>query len=201
MLTRHGPIAAQNGDGAHCTGFCGAREKQHATMLFYSLSQEVMVKRMTMTVEEERARQELLERYIQQEKCASLRRAELEKQLTFLRTEREKASSRSSEMIVKLKADLQDVLDFTEQRLAQLYDQYGKREAEHTQNFEMRATELRSRISQQRKHNSAIFASGKEETDNLKSRKKIAEKDVERVIKAYDREMFEKEASTSAYVA
>ncbi|PFH35689.1 hypothetical protein BESB_053400 [Besnoitia besnoiti] len=164
------------------------------TYLSVATRQEVMVKRMKMTVEEERARQELLDRYVLQEKAASSRRAELEKQLTLLRTERGKASSRSSEMVVKLKADLQDVRDFTEQRLTQLHESYGKRAAEHAHSFEVRASDLSARISQQQKHNSLVFYRDKEEADTLKSKKKIAEKDLERIIKTYDREMFEKDA-------
>ncbi|KEP66781.1 UNVERIFIED_CONTAM: hypothetical protein HHA_270273 [Hammondia hammondi] len=163
------------------------------TYLSVATRQDVMVKRMKMTVEEERARKELLERYIQQEKAASSRRTELEKQLTLLRTEREKASNRSCETVVKLKADLQDVHDFTEQRLAQLHEQYRKREAEHTRNFDVRASELAARMNQQQKHNSMVFSRGKEATDTLKSKKKIAEKDLERIIETYDREMMEKD--------
>ncbi|EPR64745.1 putative coiled-coil protein [Toxoplasma gondii RUB] len=164
------------------------------TYLSVVTRQDVMVKRMKMTVEEERARKELLERYIQQEKAASSRRTELEKQLTLLRTEREKASNRSCETVVKLKADLQDVHDFTEQRLAQLHEQYRKREAEHTRNFDVRASELVARMNQQQKHNSMVFSRGKQETDTLKSKTKIAEKDLERIIETYDREMMEKNA-------
>ncbi|KFH05961.1 putative coiled-coil protein [Toxoplasma gondii VAND] len=164
------------------------------TYLSVATRQDVMVKRMKMTVEEERARKELLERYIQQEKAASSRRTELEKQLTLLRTEREKASNRSCETVVKLKADLQDVHDFTEQRLAQLHEQYRKREAEHTRNFDVRASELVARMNQQQKHNSMVFSRGKQETDTLKSKTKIAEKDLERIIETYDREMMEKNA-------
>lgn len=151
------------------------------------------MKRMKTTVEEERAREELLEKYVQQENAASSRRAELETQLTLLRTEREKASNRSSEIIMKLKADLQDVVDFTDQRLTQLHEQYSKREADMVRNFEFRITELRALMTQQQKHNMTFLTRGEEESDFLKSKKKIAVKDLEKVIENFDREMFDKE--------
>eukprot|EP00070_Physeter_catodon_P015637 XP_023973758.1 trichohyalin-like [Physeter catodon] len=156
--------------------------------------QDVLVKRMKTTVEEERAREELLEKYIQQERAASARRAELETQLTVLRTEREKASNRSSETIMKLKADLQDVGDFTDQRLTQLHEQYNKREAEIMRSFEFRIAELRALVTQQQKHNMTFFTRGEEESEGLKTTKKIAVKDLEKVIENYDREMLDREA-------
>merc|ERR1719456_1548663 len=71
--------------------------------------QEVTLKRLTTTVEEEKSRQELLEHYIKREEQASKVRAQLEKDLASIRREREKAQSSRTEVLTKLKADLLDV--------------------------------------------------------------------------------------------
>merc|ERR1719329_1158326 len=71
--------------------------------------QELTLKRLTTTVEEERSRQELLEHYVGREEAASKRRQLLEKDLAHIRREREKAGSSRTEVLTKLKADLLDV--------------------------------------------------------------------------------------------
>merc|ERR1719235_611699 len=52
---------------------------------------------------------ELLQHYVERETQASAKRQLLEKDLSHIRREREKASSQRTEVITKLKADLHDV--------------------------------------------------------------------------------------------
>merc|ERR1719265_2486937 len=93
--------------------------------------QDVTLKRLTTTVEEERSRSELLEHYVQREAHASQKRNQLEKDLTFIRREREKASSQRTEVITKLKADLHDVEENTEAKQNTLLRQHEKCMKEH----------------------------------------------------------------------
>merc|ERR1711904_676246 len=97
--------------------------------------QELTLKRLTTTVEEERSRQELLEHYVGREEAASKRRQQLEKDLAHIRREREKAQSSRTEVLTKLKADLLDVKDSTELRMRQLREKYEGRIMEHFERF------------------------------------------------------------------
>ncbi|KAF4672442.1 hypothetical protein FOL46_008984 [Perkinsus olseni] len=82
--------------------------------------QDVVLKRMTTTVEEERSRQELIAHYLLREKLAVRRKAELKNRLSQVRLEREKAHATRTETLTKLKADLLDVRESTQLKLKQL---------------------------------------------------------------------------------
>jgi len=73
--------------------------------------QELALKRLTTTVEEDRSRQELLDQTIEREVAASKRRAQLEKDLAAIRRERENSKRERTEEITRLKAELNDVKD------------------------------------------------------------------------------------------
>merc|ERR1719399_1979049 len=93
--------------------------------------QDVTLKRLTTTVEEENSRKELLQLYLEREQAASAKRSLLEKDLAHIRREREKASSQRTEQITKLKADLHDVEENTEAKQNQLLRQHEKCMKEH----------------------------------------------------------------------
>merc|ERR1711904_715298 len=112
--------------------------------------QELTLKRLTTTVEEERSRQELLEHYISREEAASKRRAQLEKDLAHIRREREKAQSSRTEVLTKLKADLLDVKDSTELRMRQLREKYEGRIMEHFERFNAQEAQYLKRIEELR---------------------------------------------------
>merc|ERR1719160_1098735 len=67
--------------------------------------QELTLKRLTTTVEEERSKQELLEHYKVKEADASKRRQQLEKDLNHIRREKEKSQTHRTEILTKLKAE------------------------------------------------------------------------------------------------
>lgn len=108
--------------------------------------QDLTLKRLTTTVEEERSRSELLDHYISREEAASKRRAQLEKDLAHIRREREKAQSSRTEVLTKLKADLLDVKDSTELRMRQLRDKYEGRMAEHAERDKLEEDQYKKRI-------------------------------------------------------
>merc|ERR1719456_151697 len=97
--------------------------------------QEVTLKRLTTTVEEERSRQELLEYYIRREEEASKVRAQLEKDLASIRREREKAQSSRTEVLTKLKADLLDVQESKVRTMRKLREASEARMNEHHETF------------------------------------------------------------------
>eukprot|EP00921_Rhytidocystis_pertsovi_P020493 GHVQ01032700.1.p1 GENE.GHVQ01032700.1~~GHVQ01032700.1.p1 ORF type:complete len:395 (-),score=74.20 GHVQ01032700.1:1158-2342(-) len=153
--------------------------------------QEVMLIRMTTTVEEEKSRQELLEQYIQKEEAASKRRAQLEKELAEIRREREKVASSRSEIILKLKADLQDIQDSTKQNLRLLHEKYETRETQHREKFQELESGLNGHLSVLEAQTEQLIEKSREEEENLRKRKKLAEKEIERLTANYEQEMEE----------
>merc|ERR1719161_678153 len=95
--------------------------------------QDVTLKRLTTTVEEENSRKELLQLYLEREQAASAKRSLLEKDLAHIRREREKASSQRTEQITKLKSDLHDVEENTEAKQNNLLRHHEKCMAEPLQ--------------------------------------------------------------------
>merc|ERR1719456_2070220 len=124
--------------------------------------QELTLKRLTTTVEEERSRQELLEHYIQREEAMSKRRAQLEKDLAHIRREREKAQSSRTEVLTKLKADLLDVKDSTELRMRQLREKYEGRIMEHQEKFKVKEEEYTKQLEALKNTVKTMKASGQE---------------------------------------
>merc|ERR1719399_1323467 len=71
--------------------------------------QQLTLKRLTATVEEEHSRQELLEHYQSHADEANKRKQQLVKDLGDIRRARESAQTQRTEQLNKLKADLQDL--------------------------------------------------------------------------------------------
>eukprot|EP00435_Cladocopium_sp_Y103_P073112 s627_g42.t1 len=89
------------------------RESRPAAMIQFLKTladmQELTLKRLSTTVEEEKSRQELLEHYKSREAEASARRQQLDRDLAHIRRECERAQSHRNEILTKLKADLINV--------------------------------------------------------------------------------------------
>ncbi|CAE8608984.1 unnamed protein product, partial [Polarella glacialis] len=109
--------------------------------------QELTLKRLTTTVEEEKSRQELLEHYKSREAEASKRRQQLEKDLSHIRRECERAQSQRTEILTKLKADLLDVKDTKTERMSALRLRYETRMREHQEAFDAKKDELQKKIN------------------------------------------------------
>lgn len=159
-----------------------------------------MLTRLTTTVEDEKANDELLDRYLQQEKQAAQRRADLEKQLTQLRSERERHSARSSEAIAKLKGDLHDIQSTTEQRLWQLSREHSKNEETLTRAFQRKTGELEGLRMQLETINAQQADTEREESETRQTNQRIAERDIENVIRAFDLDIAEKEKGRNCMI-
>lgn len=148
--------------------------------------QELTLKRLTMTVEEERSRQELLEHYKSREAEASKRRQQLEKDLSHIRRECERAQSQRTEILTKLKADLLDVKDSKLDRMTALRNRYESRMQEHQEAFDQKRDELQRKINALKDSNHKLRLTSQEEETGKKKTAKRYEMDVENVIKQYD---------------
>lgn len=158
--------------------------------------QDVNLKRLTTPVEDEKANEDLLQMYLQQERAAAERRSELEKQLAQLRNERQKHASRSSEAIAKLKADLHDVQSTTEQRLWQMNEEYVRRDEQQTRAFQRKTGDIAALKAQLEKRGNSQATTAREELDAKSRAQRIAKRDLESTIKALDRETAHKERGT-----
>lgn len=148
--------------------------------------QELTLKRLTTTVEEERSRQELLEHYKSREAEASKRRQQLEKDLNHIRRECERAGSQRTEILTKLKADLLDVRDSKEDRMNLLRTRFETRMKEHQEAFDAKRKELETRINALKDSNQKLRNNSQEEEISKKKTAKRYEMDVENQIKQYD---------------
>lgn len=148
--------------------------------------QELTLKRLTTTVEEERSRQELLEHYKSREQEASKRRQQLEKDLNHIRRECERAQSQRTEILTKLKADLLDVKDSKIDRMTALRSRYETRMKEHQEQFDTRRDALEKQINALKESNQKLRVASHEEETTKKKLVKRYEMDVENVIQQYD---------------
>jgi len=162
--------------------------------------QELTLKRLTTTVEEERSRQELLEHYVGREEAASKRRQQLEKDLAHIRREKERAGSARTEVLTKLKADLLDVKDSTELRMKQLRDHYEGRMNEHQEKFNAQQEQLTKSIATLKDANKNMRIAGQEDELGLRRQKVRRETDVENVIKSYDSAVMEMVVDFNSHV-
>ncbi|CDJ48411.1 hypothetical protein, conserved [Eimeria brunetti] len=160
--------------------------------------QEVMLKRLTTAVEDEKANEDLLQMYLQQERSAEERRAELEAQLAQLRAERQKHAARSSEAIAKLKSDLHDIQNSSEQRLWQLNEEFAKRDSQQTRAFQRKTSDAAALKAQLEKRAANQAAAAREEIDAKIRNQKIAKRDLENAVKALDRDISQKEREIEA---
>merc|ERR1719226_76110 len=110
--------------------------------------QDLTLKRLTTTVEEERSRQELLEHYKTRESEASRRKQQLEKDLNHMRKECERAQSARSDILTKLKADRYEVTVSQEKRMKDLRERYDLRMRDHQDAFSAKKAEMEKKINE-----------------------------------------------------
>lgn len=153
--------------------------------------QELILKRLTSTVEEERSRQELLEHYRSHEEELTKRRQQLDKDLAHIHRERERAQTQRTEQLTKLKADLQDVKDSTEARMEQLRKHYESRMRDHQEAFNEREKKYKEQIEKLQGTNTKLRGESLEDEQVLLKKKSRFETDVAHVISDYDKEIRE----------
>eukprot|EP00443_Scrippsiella_acuminata_P052434 CAMPEP_0115548346 /NCGR_PEP_ID=MMETSP0271-20121206/94117_1 /TAXON_ID=71861 /ORGANISM="Scrippsiella trochoidea, Strain CCMP3099" /LENGTH=311 /DNA_ID=CAMNT_0002981811 /DNA_START=91 /DNA_END=1027 /DNA_ORIENTATION=+ len=116
----------------------------------------------------------------------SKRRQQLEKDLTHLKFACERAQSQRNEILTKLKADLYEVRDSKQERMAALRNRYETRMKEQKAAFLAKEEEMRRKINKLKEDNKKTRANNEEEELGQKSKGKRYEMDVESVIKQYD---------------
>lgn len=148
--------------------------------------QELTLKRLTTTVEEERSKMELLEHYKVKEADASKRRQQLDKDLNHIRREKEKSQTHRTEILTKLKAELLDVKENKAYRMDTLRSKYEGRMKDFQAQFDARTAEYEKRIKDlQDKNKKLREASQSEETEKKRLTKRY-EKEVADEIARYD---------------
>jgi len=151
--------------------------------------QELTLKRLTTTVEEEKSRAELLDYYLNRENEATNRRQQLEKDLAFIRSECEKEQLRRNEVLTKLRADLLDVRLSKEQMMSALRTRYENRMKEQHEYFNQTKEDLEKRIAALKEQLKTTKGASNEDEVGKKKTVKRYEMEVEAVIKQYDSEV------------
>jgi chromosome segregation ATPase len=151
--------------------------------------QDLTLKRLTTTVEEERSRQELLDYYRIREEEATKKRQQLDRDLNQIRKECERAQSQRNDILLKLKADLFEVKDRKTERMNQLQARYEQRMRDAQETFNAKRDELTKRINQLKESNKKLRQNSQEEEIGKKKTAKRYEKEVDDVIQQYDREV------------
>merc|ERR1719235_2831507 len=162
--------------------------------------QDVTLKRLTTTVEEENSRKELLQLYLEREQAASAKRSLLEKDLAHIRREREKASSQRTEQITKLKADLHDVEENTEAKQNQLLRQHEKCMKEHLEKHKTLEAKFDEEILKLKLKYKELKETDKEAEIGKISKKRRGENDLMGVIQGYDTQISELKTDYEAQV-
>merc|ERR1712187_845468 len=153
--------------------------------------QELTLKRLTTTVEEEHSRAELLEYYYNREGESTKRRQHLEKDLNHIRRECERAQSQRTEILTKLKADLLDVKDSKAERMAALRTRFENRMKDQHEKFNANKEDLVKRITALKESLAKTKLSSQEDEKGQKKTVKRYEMEVEAVIKQYDSQVKE----------
>jgi len=148
--------------------------------------QELTLKRLTTTVEEERSKMELLEHYKVKEADASKRRQQLEKDLAHIRREKDRSQSHRTEILTKLKADLLDVKENKSERMNQLRTRYENRMKEYQDQFNARKDEYQKRIDALMAKNAKLRDESQKDEVAQKKIVRRYEMDVESEIRKYD---------------
>lgn len=148
--------------------------------------QDLTLKRLTTTVEEERSRTELLEHYKNREAEASKRRQQLERDLNLIRRECERAQSQRNNILNKLRAELWIVKKSSQDKMADLRNRYDKRMKEHEAAFGTKEEEILKKINNLREANKKARVANEDEELGQKGKAKRHEMDVEGIIKEYD---------------
>lgn len=153
--------------------------------------QDLTLKRLTTTVEEERSRQELLENYKTREKEATLRKQQLERDLNHMRKECEKAQSQRQEILTKLKADRYEVQDNQRKRMEELRSRYEIRMTQHQDAFTHQKDDVEKKISELRDKNNKLKASSEVEENERQKNARRFEREVGDKIREYDEKVRE----------
>lgn len=153
--------------------------------------QDLTLKRLTTTVEEERSRQELLEHYKTREKEATLRKQQLERDLNHMRKECEKAQSQRQEILTKLKADRYEVQDNQRKRMEELRSRYEVRMKEHQDAFAHKKDDMEKKISELRDKNKKLKGTSEIEENERQKHARRFEREVGDKIKEYDEKVRE----------
>eukprot|EP00927_Polykrikos_kofoidii_P048882 TRINITY_DN43057_c0_g1_i1.p1 TRINITY_DN43057_c0_g1~~TRINITY_DN43057_c0_g1_i1.p1 ORF type:complete len:383 (-),score=101.06 TRINITY_DN43057_c0_g1_i1:62-1210(-) len=153
--------------------------------------QELTLKRLTTTVEEEKGRAELLDYYKSREQEASKLRQQLEKDLGHIRREIEKKQQHRTEQLNRLKAALLDVKGSKIQRMNVLRTRFDTRMKEHQDAFKLRREELVRRIKALEDSNRKLRATSHDDEFGKKKTAKRYDMEVEGVIKSYDSQVKE----------
>lgn len=148
--------------------------------------QELTLKRLTTTVEEEKSKSELLDHYKVKEAEASKRKAQLEKDLHHIRRECERAASQRTEILTKLKADLLDVKENKLDRMETLRKRYENRMKEYQEQFNARKEDLLKKINALKEKNQKTRETSQTKEHDKKKLVRRHEMDVEKVINEYD---------------
>jgi len=148
--------------------------------------QELTLKRLTTTVEEERSKVELLGHYQNKEQDASKRRQQLEKDLNHIRREKDRSQSHRTEILTKLKADLLDVKENKLSRMNSLRTRYENRMKEYQDQFNARKEEMEKRIAQLKDRNKKLRDESQEDEVVKKKAVRRYETDLKNEIEKYD---------------
>jgi len=148
--------------------------------------QELTLKRLTTTVEEERSKTELLEHYKIKEADASKRRQQLEKDLNHIRREKDRSQSHRTEILTKLKADLLDVKENKLNRMNSLRTRYENRMKEYQDQFNARKEEMEKKIEALKAKNQKLRNESQDSETDQKKKANRYEVDVEGEIRKYD---------------
>jgi len=151
--------------------------------------QELTLKRLTTTVEEDRSRQELLDQYIQREEQASKKRAQLEKDLATVRRERENSQSARTDELTRLKANLSDVKESTTLAMERLRTHFQTQMQEQQEAYNAKEESLKKEIAKVQEEAKTQQSAALEEEVQLRRRKMRGETEVDKLIKDYDTEV------------
>jgi hypothetical protein len=148
--------------------------------------QELTLKRLTTTVEEERSKMELLEHYKVKEADASKRRQQLDKDLNHIRREKDRSQSHRTEILTKLKADLLDVKENKLDRMNALRTRYENRMKEYQDHFNQKKDDYQKRIDALKAKNQKLREESQAGEVAQKKTVRRYEMDVEGEIRKYD---------------
>lgn len=151
--------------------------------------QELTLKRLTTTVEEDKSRQERLDNYLQREEAASKKRAQLEKDLATVRRERENSQSARTDELTRLKADLSDVKESTALAMERLRTHFQTQMQEQQQAYLEKEDEIKKKIAKVQETALTQKTAALEEEVTLRRRKMRGETEVDKLIKDYDYEV------------
>lgn len=148
--------------------------------------QELTLKRLTTTLEEERSKMELLDHYEVKEKEASKRRQQLDLDLNHIRREKDRSQSHRTEILTKLKADLLDVKENKLERMNSLRARYDNRMKQQQEEFNEREEKMGKMIEALKAKNKKLRDESNEDEAVKKKAVRRYEKEVSDEITTYD---------------